>query len=429
VSALSTVALLSALLVLQQQEQNDRVGPVNGGSTAVAPLMRDGLGSVFALSSLTGGVGQGAIMGGATGGGLDLYGAGTAGAMSGYGGMVGGAGPYGLAEMGGGSLSMPSAMGHGMNAMGGRGGVAGFHSPSRRGLAPKGLAAHGKATPAGKYSLLSAQAPTAALDPLLKGLITSGPLSHDEANLIVHAMVASESSAAKDPLAKASLRDASRKFAAPKANADANALQAKMDTLVPGASDAASRPIDGDTLRAWFGALDVSNDGAISFLEWRDRTGLGIDSFRAFDTSGEGLIQFEELERALVQNAVSEGRAVDPALVDALHPEAAAEKTGDAAAAKAAKAEPAPKLPLEELLKQVRTLLAKAAAQQSALASTTGTATATDAKGKAGAPGAKGKQAPSPFDLLGTAPTKSAPKKPAPKKPASAPYAPSSGNY
>ena len=428
-SALSTVALFAALLV-QQQQENERVGPTFGGSTAVAPLMRDGIGSVFALSSLTGGVGQGSILGGATGGGLDLYGAGTAGGMNGYGGMVGGAGPSGLSAMGGGSLAMPSAMGHGMNAMGGKGGVAGFRSPSRRGLVPKGgLAAHGKAGAAGKYSLLGAQPPTAALDPLLKGLITAGPLTHDEASLIVHAMVASESSAAKDPLAKASLRDASRKFTAPKANAEANALQAKMDTLVPGAPDATSRPIDSDTLRAWFGALDVSNDGAISFLEWRDRTGLGLDSFRAFDTSGEGLIQFEELERALVLNAVSEGRAVDPALVDALQPEAtAAEKAADAKGAKAAKAEPAPKIPLEELLKQVRTLLARAAAQQSALATTSGLATATDAKGKAGAAGAKGKQPPSPFDMLGTAP-KSAPKKPAPKKPASAPYAPSSGNY
>lgn len=423
-SALSTTAILVVLAAPQQQQQeNERVYPPGGG-TAVAPLMRDGMGSVFALSSLTGGVGQGSLLGGATGGMLDLYGAGTAGALNGYGGMVGGAGPGGLAAMGGGSLAMPSAMGAGGKA--GMHGSLGFHSPSRHGLAPKGALAakgRGKVAPS-KYSLLGTQATSATLDPLLKGLVTAGPITPEEAKLIVHAMVASDESGVKDSAARASLLDARRRFVAPNAGVEATALQEKMDQLVPAAPDAAQRPIDDDLLRAWFGALDASNDGAISFLEWRDRTGLGLDSFRAFDSSGEGLIQFEELERVLVLNAIAEGRPVDPALVDKLRPEgsaaAAAEKAEEAAAGKKRRSEPLPKVPLDELLKQVRSVLATIAARQSGHAAESGATTAAGAKGKAGASGkggAKGKQAPSPFDMLGTTP-KPSPKKPAPKKPA-----------
>jgi hypothetical protein len=438
VSALSTTTLLLALLAPRQQQENERVGPAPGGGTAIAPLMRDGIGSVFALSSLTGGVGQGAILGGATGGELDLYGAGTAGALSGYGGMIGGAGPGGLAAMGGGSLAMPNALGAGMaGGKGGARGSIGFHSPSRRGLVPKGgLAAKGKGKAApSKFGLLGARPSTATLDPLLKGLVTAGPISPEEAKLIVHAMVAADESGVKDPEARASLRDARRNFVAPAVSADATALQEKMDQLVPAPADAAARPIDDDMIRAWFGALDASNDGAISFLEWRDRTGLGLDAFRAFDTSGEGLIQFEELEHALVLNAISEGRPVDAALVDAIRPEGSAaaeaeERTADAKEKKKKRTEPPPQVPLDDLLKQVRSLLAKAAAQQSGLATKSGVPSATDAKGKtggAGKGGAKAKPAPSPFDMLGTTP-KPAPKKPAPKRPATAPVDSSSGN-
>lgn len=437
-SALSTFPLLLALLAPQQQE-NERVGPVPGGGTAIAPLMRDGLGSVFALSSLTGGVGQGSMLGGATGGQLDLYGAGTAGALNGYGGMVGGAGPGGLATMGGGSLAMPNALGGGMgNAKGGARAVGGFHSVSRHGPVPKGglTKGKGKAAAPAKFDLLGAKPSMATLDPLLKGLVTAGPISPDEAKLIVHAMVAADEAGVKDPEARATLRDARRNFVAPAASADATALQQKMDQLVPAPADAATRPIDDDMIRAWFGALDASNDGAISFLEWRDRTGLGLDTFRAFDTSGEGLIQFEELERALVLNALSEGRPVDPALVDAVRPAGSAaadaeERTADEKKKKK-HTEPPPQVPLDDLLKQVRTLLAKAAAQESSHAATSGVPTAADAKGKAGAAngkgGAKAKAAPSPFDMLGTTPAKSKPK-PAPKKPATPPLGSSSGNY
>jgi hypothetical protein len=434
VSALST-AVIAVTLLAQQQEENDRVGPVQGGNTAIAPLMRDGLGSVFALSSLTGGVGQGAILGGATGGGLDLYGAGTAGGLGGFNGMMGGAGPGGLATMGGGSMGMPSALGQGMaSAKGGLRGGAGFRSPTRMGLMPKaGRAGLGKGKAAGsKFDLLGAKPAAAALDPLLKGLLASGPLAPDEAKLIVHAMVSAEASGSSDPAARATLLDAARKFLVPNAGAESAALQAKIDELVPAAPDATSRPIDADLVRAWFGALDVSNDGAISFLEWRDRTGLGLDAFRAFDTSGEGLIQFDELQRALVLNAAAGGREVDPALLETARAEVngAAAPTAAGSEAKAAKAEqPAPKIPLDELLAQVRSLLAKVSAQQAALAASSGGADA-KAKGAASATksGTNAKKPPSPFDLLGTAPG-SAQKKTPPKKPASAPVSPSSGNH
>jgi hypothetical protein len=434
VSAISTCTIVFALLAQQpsQQQESDRVGavPPNGGSSP-APTMRDGIGSVFALSSLTGGNGQGSIFGGTMQGTTDIFGTGNS---TGLGGMNGIAGAPAM-PMGG----ISGAMGGGAfgGAHTGRG-AAGFHSPSRHLAGSKlGLAAHGKGKASSKFDLVGARSPTTDLNGLLKGLLAAGPLTPEEATMIVHALVAADSPGVKDPNARASLRQAREQMLAPASSAASAALQSKMDELLPAPPDAPARTLDEDTLHAWFGALDASNDGAISFLEWRDRTGLGLDVFRQVDTSGEGLLQFEELERTLVANAVAENRSVDAALLDKLHPEGAiAPAAADEPVAGAVKPEPIPQPPLDELLKQVRALLSRAASQQSALASDVaakaqggagGTAAGKGGAKKGNAKGKAASAAPSPFDLLGTAPNpakKTPPKKPVPH----AGYQPSGGN-
>ena len=213
VSAISTAALITALIVQQPQQQqpNDRVGPAPANSGAVvAPTMRDGMGSVFALSTLTGGNGQGGMYNGTTGGSQNLYRTNTAGKLSSMNGMVSGAGPGGLAGMSGGGDAMPGS-GELGGAKGMRGGL-GYRSPSRHGPTLRGgLGARGKGKAgATKFDLLGAQPPTAELNGLMRGLLTSGPLTPEEATLIVHALVAADSANVKDPHARASLRNAGR---------------------------------------------------------------------------------------------------------------------------------------------------------------------------------------------------------------------------
>jgi hypothetical protein len=175
---------------------------------------------------------------------------------------------------------------------------------------------------ASKWDLIGKPAAPRVPSALLERL-TAGPLTDAEAQalveLITHATPARLAATDEDP-ALARLR-------ATTPDPDLQTLQVDLDALVPPGEDGAPHPVDGEVLRTWFKALDVSRDAAISFLEWRDRTSLPLHLFRRVDTSGEGLVSFDEFSQAMLLNvARTGGRPVDPELLKwALGVEAAAQ--------------------------------------------------------------------------------------------------------
>lgn len=172
-------------------------------------------------------------------------------------------------------------------------------------------AAHDAAA-ASKWSL-SAAATTPTLPTILQSGLDAGPLNDAEVQELVALLTRSTqpASAAVKPTDAAN-----GSLFGQAAEADLTALQTELDALVPVADGSAPRPIDGDALHAWFQALDTSKDSAISFLEWRDQTGLPLDVFRRMDASNEGLVSFDEFARPLLINGSKLGRALEPQLLD-----------------------------------------------------------------------------------------------------------------
>jgi len=152
---------------------------------------------------------------------------------------------------------------------------------------------------ASKWDLIGFRAGAGVPQRMLQGL-TGGPLTDEEAEALARALTTGN---LKDPLNDPSTSDASRILASP-ADPELQQLHRDLDLLVP--IEGAPRPglVDTERLRAWFLALDLSRDAAISFLEWRDHTGLGIEAFRRIDGSGEGLVSYEEFARAMVLRGI-----------------------------------------------------------------------------------------------------------------------------
>lgn len=370
--------------------------------------------------------GRGSALGGGAGGLGAMGGAGGLGGMNGLyggrGGISGSAGNFGLGSLMGGQRGGAPATGRGAR------GAVGFRSPTR--LVPGGTAAAlaaargldpadgGATNPFTKFDLLGAKPQLTGLPSILLGSLSGGPLSEEDARALVEALVAigaPGTSAGSGP----SLSETSHRMFAETADPDLTALQAKLETLVPPADPAAPQPIDVDALKAWFSAIDLSEDHAISFLEWRDRTRFGLDLFRRIDTSGEGLIQFDEFARTLLLNAPKSGREVDPALRD-WATGASTPAPADAAADATEPPSPAAATSFDDVLQHARSMLATAALEQSAK-NDAAAAAAAAAKGKPAAPPAKpgatanGMAAPTNvFDLLGKA-AKSGSRKKAPK--------------
>lgn len=252
---------------------------------------------------------------------------------------------------------------------------------------------------------------------LMAGL-GSGPMTLEQARDLVAALIAADIESLKATGKTYVERTAAHRTFAPTADPEIAALQEKVDALVPdpaGATpDLPPRTLDQAALKEYFDALDASKDSGITFLEWRDRTALGLPLFRKLDVGADGLIQFDEFARALVLNAASTHREVEPKLLEwATTPPAKSPKEGE-------DAHPAedllPPESLDEVLARARALIADATAQHAAQQPDAGAAAlgangAKGAKGKAASGASKPKAGGDLFDLLrGGSKSKPAPK-------------------
>jgi hypothetical protein len=231
-------------------------------------------------------------------------------------------------------------------------------------------------------------APRAALPAELLAGLSSGPVTLEQARELVSALIAADVESLKATGKTYVERAAVRRTYAPTSDPEIAALQEKVDALVPdpaGATpDLPPRTLDQTALKEYFDALDTSKDSGITFLEWRDRTALGLALFRKLDVGVDGLIQFDEFARALVLNAASSNRGVDPKLLEwATTAPAKASKEGEDARAAD---DLLPPESLDEVLARARALIADATAQHAASEPDAGAAAA-------GAKGAKGKAA------------------------------------
>jgi hypothetical protein len=213
----------------------------------------------------------------------------------------------------------PGAARAALRAGGGAAGLAGLAAALGQGGLPDAAGA-GLLDPtnANKWGLVPAATQAAAppVPALLLESLTGGPLTEEEADTIVAALTGS-STAAKAQASDNATASALNRLLATAPDPELQSLFNDLDTLLPAADPTAPRPIDADLLRSWFQALDTSKDAALSFLEWRDRTGLLLDLFRRVDQSGEGLVTFEEFARAMIISGARAGnRPVDPALLE-----------------------------------------------------------------------------------------------------------------
>jgi hypothetical protein len=241
------------------------------------------------------------------------------------------------------------------------------------------------ANPLAQLDLLGAKATTALLPAELVAGLNSGPLTQEQAHALVSALIAADIESLQLTGTTYAQRAVAHRAHVPTSDPDVAELQAKVDELVPDPAgttpDLPPRTLDQDALKSWFEALDVSKDHSITFLEWRDRTGLGLPLFRRIDTGADGVVEFDEFARALVLNAPGAKRNVDPELLAW-----ATTATAAGGAEKEDTRKPADLLPpqgLDETLERARALLANATLQQAAKAAETA-APAAGAKGAAG---------------------------------------------
>jgi hypothetical protein len=167
-----------------------------------------------------------------------------------------------------------------------------------------------------KWALLDAGA-GAEVESEFKKMLTesvSSPLSSDRAEELVQALTG---------VADAILQDgglsllARTRVGGEATDDELTGLWKGLAAAVPPDASEAARFVDDAALDAWFLLLDSSRDGAISFLEWRDRTHLPLALFRQVDASGEGLLDFDEFAPALLVSAArSESCEIDPGLID-----------------------------------------------------------------------------------------------------------------
>jgi len=236
----------------------------------------------------------------------------------------------------------------------------------------------------GALGLPGAGAPAAILPAELLAGLSSGPVTLEQARELVAALIAADIESLKMTGKTYVERAAARRTYAPTSDPEIAALQEKVDALVPdpaGATpDLPPRTLDQAALKDYFDALDPSKDASITFLEWRDRTALGLALFRKLDVGVDGLIQFDEFARALVLNAASSNRGVEPKLFE----------WATTALAKGSKEDEdarsvedlLPPESFDEVLARARALLADAEAQHAAQEPDAGAA-ASGAKGAA----------------------------------------------
>jgi hypothetical protein len=400
-----TTVLVAALLAFQY---DSGPGPMPGagplslrmGSRRVVTAQQAGGGG----SVLRGGYGGGAGMGRSGGLGFDPtggmgggYGGGMGGGMGGgYGGGYGGGMGGGLGGGANGAAGGPGRALYGRRAgltavahqptyqaaALGATGVAGHKSLTPLGNTPpptvKPVGAGAAASTASKWDLTPSagapdSAPTGMAGVLLNGL-SGGPLSDSEAEALAAELTGVKAPHAADDHSTDDLAALVKHGVDP----DLSDLQSGLDALLPSLDPSQPRAIDGEALRSWFKVLDVSKDDTISFLEWRDRTGLSLELFRRVDKSGEGVLSFDEFARAIVLNAASQGnRSIAPELL------AWAEgKDGSAPGAAVPATKSATELGDDEALDLAARELATMAQTQAATAPTSG---ATPNAGAAGA--------------------------------------------
>jgi hypothetical protein len=169
-------------------------------------------------------------------------------------------------------------------------------------------------TAASKWGLVGGGA-AAPLPSVLIQALSGGPLTEAEADALIELLTGVK--APSNELPDGVSADTARRLLATAPDPELQSLQSELQTLLPAAGADSPQLVDGEVLRAWFQLLDVSHDAAVSFLEWRDRTGLMLDLFRRIDASGEGLVSFEEFSRAIILSSARVGiRSVDPKLLD-----------------------------------------------------------------------------------------------------------------
>ncbi|HET6164339.1 MAG TPA: EF-hand domain-containing protein [Planctomycetota bacterium] len=240
-----------------------------------------------------------------------------------------------------------------------------------------------------------AGAPARVLPAELLAGLSSGPVTLEQARELVSALIAADVESLKATGKTYVEHAVARRTYAPTSDPEIAALQEKVDALVPdpaGATpDLPPRTLDQAALKEYFDALDTSKDSGITFLEWRDRTALGLPLFRKLDVGADGLIQFDEFARALVLNAASSQRDVEPKLHEwatTPPPKDSKESSKEGEDAKPAD-DLLPPESLDDVLARARALIADATAQHAALEPDAGAA----APGEKGAKGAKGKAA------------------------------------
>lgn len=358
------------------------------------------------------------------------------GGLPGFGGM---GNPFGGSYGLGGQGDMRALGGYGMESQDQRAQenafFGGFHTATRSKRSGAALL-HGMALSkrrgAGAPGLLGAKATGAALPPELVAGLASGPLTEEQARSLVSAVIAADIGRLTAGGAIPGASAATRRTLAPTSDPQVAALQEKLDALVPdpaGATpDLPPRTLDQDAVKSWFDAVDVSKDRTITFLEWRDRTGLGLALFRKIDESSNGLIEFDEFARALVLNAAGTKRSVDPALLEwaTTPPPKAGGEPEDTRKA----ADLVPPQNLDEMLARARALIAGAALEHATQAAGATTAAGTKGAATGKAATAKPKSDDDLFGLLRAG--KGSKGKPAPKPRAPLPMpvpSPDAGNH